>query len=260
MSPIRVEFGNESGIEGYRDAQSDDPDLVRYRPTTGQRVTTLTYPDGMPLQEAFQGTVTAIGHHLAEEARPTWFESDSEGLRGLLCENYGVSPDKHKPKRWGMGAVGAASNLPNFLTYQVLILWAFCMARIISSELRTNNGRDFQARVMSDTASTGTGSYAPAVYIGLTANTPAPAAGDTTLTGEVTTGTLARAAAIYAHTSGTASYTLTKTFTSDQSIVVAKIGVFNAASSGTMVFESLLNEVATLVSGDQLALTETVTL
>lgn len=126
--------------------------------------------------------------------------------------------------------------------------------------MRVNSGRDFQARVMSDTASTGTGAYAAANYIGLTANAAAPVATDTTLTTEVVTGTLNRAQATYAHTNGTNTYTLTKTFTSDQSITVAKIGVFNAATAGTMVFESLLNATATLVSGDQLQITEQVTL
>jgi hypothetical protein len=126
--------------------------------------------------------------------------------------------------------------------------------------LRTDAGRDFQSRVMGDTASTGTGAYAAANYIGLTSNSTAPAAASTALTTEVTTGTLARAQATYAHTNGTATYTLTKTFTSDQTITIAKIGVFNAATAGTLVFETLLNATASLVSGDQLQITETVTL
>lgn len=126
--------------------------------------------------------------------------------------------------------------------------------------MRTNAGRDFQARVMGDTASTGTGSYAAANFIGLTANSTAPAAGSTTLTGEIASGTLNRAQATYAHTNGTNTYTLTRTFTSDQSVTIAKIGVFNAATGGTLVFETLLNATATLVSGDQLQITETVTL
>jgi hypothetical protein len=113
----------------------------------------------------------------------------------------------------------------------------------------------------------GTGVYViaaapPAVWIGLTANSGAPAAGTTSLTGEITSGTLARALATYAHTGGTATYTLTKTWTSDQTVVIAKIGVFNAGpgTGGTIVFETLLNATASLVSGDQLQVTETVTL
>lgn len=126
--------------------------------------------------------------------------------------------------------------------------------------MRTNSGRDFQARVMGDTASTGTGAYAPAVYMALTANTTPPSATDTALPGEITSGTLARGQATYAHTNGTASYTLTKTFTSDQTVQVAKIGVLNAPTGGTLVFETLLNAPASLVTGDQVQITETVTL
>lgn len=268
MSPTYVEFGNDKGIEGYRDAESDDPDLVRYRELSGQRVTRLTYPEGMALTEAFQGTVTAVSYHLGEGGKPAWIESDSEGLKSLLCENYGVDPARKRPKTWGNpagGVVGAAAqtmlaHLPASLMLPLAVFWAFLVARLASQELRTTAGRDFQARVMGDTASTGTGSYAAATYIGVTADASAAAAGDTTLTGEISSGTLTRAQAIYAHTNGTASYTLTKTFTSDQSVVIAKIGVFNASTSGTMVFESLLNATATLVSGDQLQITETVTL
>lgn len=137
---------------------------------------------------------------------------------------------------------------------------AMAIARLSASELRTDAGRDFQARVMGDTASTGTGAYAPGTYIGLTANATAAAAASTTLTGEIASGTLIRAVAVYAHTNGTATYTLTKTFTSDQSVTINKIGVFNASTAGTLVFETLLNAAATLVSGDQLQITETVTL
>lgn len=126
--------------------------------------------------------------------------------------------------------------------------------------MRTNAGRDHQSRVMGDTASTGTGAYAPATYIGVTANSTAPAASDISLAGEIASGTLTRAQAVYAHTNGTASYTLTKVFTSDQTITLAKVGVFTAPTSGTMAFETLLNTPAPMVSGDQVQITMTVTL
>jgi hypothetical protein len=126
--------------------------------------------------------------------------------------------------------------------------------------MRTNAGRDHQARVMADNQSDGTGDYAPANWIGLTANNGTPAAGDTTLTGEISTGTLVRAEAIYAHTNGTAFYTLTKSFTSDQTVTVSKIGVFNAEEDGDLCFESLLSSPVSLRSGDQLQVTQSVTL
>ena len=126
--------------------------------------------------------------------------------------------------------------------------------------MRTNAGRDLQARQMGDTASTATGIYAPANYIGVSANASAPVAGNTALAGEVVGGTLNRKQAVYAHTDGTNSYTLTATFISDQTITLQKIGIFNAPTGGTMAFETALNAPAVLVSGDQVQITETVTL
>lgn len=127
--------------------------------------------------------------------------------------------------------------------------------------MRTNGGADFQAAQMGGTAATS------AQYIALTANSSAPVATDTTLTAEIATGGggLVRAVATYAHTTGAASYTLSKTFTANGSdslpVVIAKIGVFNASSAGTMVFETLLATTATLsASGDSVAITETVSI
>lgn len=132
--------------------------------------------------------------------------------------------------------------------------------------MRVNSGTDHQALVMAG-ASNGTGTSAPGTYMALTANATAPAASDTTLTAEIATasGGLIRAVATYAHTAGVASYTMTKTFTVNGSdvipVTVAKMGMFNASSAGTMTFETLLNATATLSAvGDTLTVTQTVTL
>jgi hypothetical protein len=118
------------------------------------------------------------------------------------------------------------------------------------------------ARVMGDGANpnAGTSDMRPADYIALSPNGDSPAAGNTVLPNEITVGDLARAQGVYAHTNGTASYTVTKTFTSDQSITVLKLGILNDASTGTLVFETLLNSAAVLDPGDQVLITETVTL
>lgn len=128
--------------------------------------------------------------------------------------------------------------------------------------MRTDAGKDFQSKVMGDTASTGTGSYAAANYLALTENATAPAAGDTTLTGELTASGLGRAQATYAHTAGASTYTLTKAFTSSDATprTINKMAVFNASSAGTMPFESAVPSPPTLVSGDQLTLTETISI
>jgi hypothetical protein len=106
---------------------------------------------------------------------------------------------------------------------------------------------------------------APAWYMALTANNGAPAAGDTTLTGEITTGGggLIRKICTYAHTGGAASYSLTAVYTANGSdalpVTIAKIGVFNSLVSGQMLFETLLSATAVMSAiGDQLTVTDTV--
>lgn len=105
-------------------------------------------------------------------------------------------------------------------------------------------------------------------YIGLTATSTAPSASDTTLTGQITTasGGLVAAQATYAHTSGTSTATLTKTFTANGSdslpVTIAQVGVRNASGTGgTLGTRTLLSSTATLSSsGDALTITMTFTL
>lgn len=128
--------------------------------------------------------------------------------------------------------------------------------------LLTNVGRDaVHAQHLSTSAQP-----ASFNYIALTASTTAPAAGDTTLTGEIATAGLARAQGTYAHTASTNTSTLTKTFTAvaadvaGGSVVVAQIGVLNAASAGTLGYHTALNSTATLTTaGDNITVTETIT-
>jgi len=130
------------------------------------------------------------------------------------------------------------------------------------SALLTNGGRDaLHAQHLGTSAQP-----AAFFYMALTASVTAPAAGDTVLTGEIVTagGGLLRAAATYAHTAGTNTTTLTKTFTANGSdalpVTIAQIGVFNATSAGTLAYHTALSSSATLnVSGDNVAITETVT-
>lgn len=96
----------------------------------------------------------------------------------------------------------------------------------------------------------------------LTASTTTPATSDTTLAAEIVTagGGLLRGTATYAHTVGTNTSTLTKTFTANGSdalpVVLAQIGIFNA--SGTLGYHTALTSTATLtVSGDSTTITWT---
>ncbi len=126
----------------------------------------------------------------------------------------------------------------------------------ITRNLRTTVGLDWQADVMGNSTQP-----VSARWIALTTNATAPAAGDTTLTGEITTGGLGRAAGTYAHTAGVASYTISNTFTASAThTAVAKAGLFTAITTGTMAFSTLLSSTASLESGDTLAITWTINL
>ena len=103
-------------------------------------------------------------------------------------------------------------------------------------------------------------------YTALTANSTAASSSSTTLTGEIATasGGLIRKQSTFAHTNGTNTATLTTTFTANGSdslpVTIAKIGVFNASSSGTLAYETLLSSTATITNvGDALTVTHTIT-
>lgn len=120
----------------------------------------------------------------------------------------------------------------------------------------TNAGKDMIAKQLGSTSPITNG----ANYIGLTVDTGAPAAGDTTLLGEISTGGLARAQGTYAHTNGTNTYTVSKQFTASAShTAVQKAGLFTLASGGTMMAENTFSSV-NLISGDQITITWTITI
>lgn len=124
----------------------------------------------------------------------------------------------------------------------------------IAQNLRTTVGADWQADVMGNSTQP-----AEAQYIALTTNTTAPAAGDTTLTGEIASDGLERAQGAYTHTGGTTSYKITHTFTATGAHTdVAKAGLFNDAAAGTLVFATLLSSTATLATNDTLTIEWTV--
>lgn len=101
-------------------------------------------------------------------------------------------------------------------------------------------------------------------FMGLTTNTGAPNASDTTLTGEITTGGCARAKATYAHTGGTGSYTMQVVFSVTASFTnIHKMALFSASTAtaaGVMALEAVLNQDATVGNGDTLTVTDTITL
>jgi hypothetical protein len=122
---------------------------------------------------------------------------------------------------------------------------------------------------------------APAFYMGISIATRVFTASDNFLTNDGSTiselwfsgGGLRRRLASWAHTTGTATYTLANTFTANGSDTlpqtIAKIGIFQhfvnttvtTANTGGVLFQTLLSSTATLsASGDNVAITDTITI
>jgi hypothetical protein len=105
--------------------------------------------------------------------------------------------------------------------------------------------------------------YGSGRYMALTQDAAAAAATDTALASEITTGGCARALAAYAHTLGQSTYTLTKAFSVTSTFAaIHKMAIFMVGTgvAGPMLYESVLNADASVVNGDSLTITETVTI
>ncbi len=100
-------------------------------------------------------------------------------------------------------------------------------------------------------------------FIALSEATLTPAVGDTTLGSEIATNGLSRAAATTkTHTPGANTSVIAKTFTASGSFTsVLASALFTASAVGTMVhIANFATGSGTLISGDQLAVTWTITL
>lgn len=125
---------------------------------------------------------------------------------------------------------------------------------------RTNAGASAIAQLI------GSGAGLPFLYVALTSNNTAPAATDTTLTGEYTTAGLSRVLATFggyvapASLGATATYVLSASWSCTiNGSTVNKIAAFTAITVGIMGFETLLATTVTLNNGDTGALTWTFT-
>lgn len=104
---------------------------------------------------------------------------------------------------------------------------------------------------------------APAAWLAVTSDATSPTASDTTLASEATTNGFARAIGAFSHTAASTTYTLTKTFTASGSLTVNTEAVFGAANptaGGVMPFKSAETSPPSLISGDTLAQTVTITI
>lgn len=119
--------------------------------------------------------------------------------------------------------------------------------------LRTTAGGDWQASVMGNTAAP----PATCNFIALSNDATAPAVGDTAVASEITSNGLSRAQGVYAHTNGTASFTIQKVFSATGTQASQKAGLLNASSTGTLCFENTYTQV-TVNNGDTLTVTWTI--
>jgi hypothetical protein len=103
----------------------------------------------------------------------------------------------------------------------------------------------------------------PATFLAVTQNAAAPSASDTTLTAELTTSDWLRSVGSYSHTAAATTYALVHLFTSTSTVTInkeAEFGAVNTTAGGVMPFESAEPSPPTLVSGDTLQQTITVTI
>lgn len=109
----------------------------------------------------------------------------------------------------------------------------------------------------------GAGGIGSVRFMALTTDSGAASASDTVLATEITASGGGRALATYAHTYGAATHTLQKAFSITGTLTaIHKMGLFtalSAAGADPMVFETVLNADATVVSGDTLTVTDTIT-
>lgn len=125
----------------------------------------------------------------------------------------------------------------------------------VSYNVKTTAGIDF---TFVQTYSTGPGANG-LNYIALSNDTVGETSASTTLSNEITLNGLGRAIGAYAHTNGTSTATISKTFTASGSQSAQKAALFSASSSGTMNHVLSFTQ-RSLISGDTLAITFTITI
>lgn len=126
----------------------------------------------------------------------------------------------------------------------------------VSHNVITTAGRDFLHR--QGYASSGLGANG-LNYIGLSNDTLTETSASTTLSNEITANGLGRAQGTVAHTPGTNTTTVSRTFTASGTQSAQKAALFTASSSGTMN-HALAFTQRNLLNGDTLAVTFTITL
>jgi hypothetical protein len=109
----------------------------------------------------------------------------------------------------------------------------------------------------------GAGGMSAVRFMAVTTDAAAASASDTVLATENNANGVSRALATFAHTMGTSTYTLLKSWSPSGAITaIHKMGLYPhmVPTVGPVIFESVLNADATVVNGDTFQVTDTVTL
>lgn len=100
----------------------------------------------------------------------------------------------------------------------------------------------------------------PASWMAVTASAFSPATSDTTLAGELTSNGFSRAVGTWSHTAAASTYQLVHLWTATGTETINNEAQFGAQNGGVMPFESAEPSPPTLVSGDTLQNTVTITI
>lgn len=144
----------------------------------------------------------------------------------------------------GIQSVQSVAEKPRIVGYVIIEVYRPGIGVIYHHEgynLLTNTGKDWIEQQLSGSVN----ASQCAKYIALSSDTGTPQATDTVLTGEITSGGLARAAGTYTST-GVGQWKVEKQFTATAThTAVQKSGLFNIGTKGdpndVMVFENTFN-------------------
>ena len=124
----------------------------------------------------------------------------------------------------------------------------------VSQNLITDAGIDAVAAAHNGTA------FA-AKYMAVSNSAVAPSASDTSLASELSTNGFDRDTSTYAHTGGTGTLTMVSSWTATGTVSgIHKMGLFSAASGGTLVYTTAFSVDADVTADDTLEVTDTITL
>lgn len=182
---------------------------------------------------------------------PTGFPTAGQGLAGQIVVVFGLTS---QTIRYGVIVSNTATVLTVDQWYDVT---------------STTGASGATPTTSGGSATTGVGYIVlpgqnPASWLAVTSDATAPTTADTTLAAELTSNGFSRAVGAWAHTAnGGATYTLLKLWTASGTQTINNEAVFGAATTtagGVMPFKSAEPSPPTLVSGDTLQNTITVTI